>query len=61
MGQRAHPGKDNELAQQTVGVLAGTTLPWAVRVTEVHRHAPEFDSSRLSSTVGVNKINEFQA
>ena len=75
MGQREHPGEDDEwrleavrgawpgvqavgnsielfltidaqvrslgqvLAQQAVGVLSGAALPWAVRITEVHRHA----------------------
>src|SRR5438309_5739672 len=27
------------LSQQSVGVFAGTPLPWAVRVAEVHLHA----------------------
>lgn len=28
------------LTHKSVGVLVGAALPWAVRVTEVHRHLP---------------------
>jgi hypothetical protein len=29
-----------QLPKQSIGVLAAATLPWAVRVTEVHAHVP---------------------